>query len=152
MCVTSHAIRRSGLTLGEDVLITGAGPLGLLTLIATRQSGASRSIISDLDEIKLIFARQFGADETYIPKDGPVAEQIIAVHGKGCVDVAFEGTSSYKAMVDATMVLRRNGRVCVISQLKGAYPKYPVFGMDFHLGELEMISSDGGWDAKRHAR
>ncbi len=152
MRVTTHGIRRSRLSLGEDVMITGAGPLGLLTVIAARQAGASRIIVSDLYEKKLNIARQFGADETYNPDDGPVAERIMDAHGPGCIDVAFECTSSYKALADATMVLRRNGRVCVISQLKGAYPEYPVFGMDFHLGELEMISSDGGWDAIKHAR
>lgn len=152
MCVVSHGIRRSRLMLGEDVIITGAGPLGLLALIAARQAGASRIIVSDLFEKKLAIANTFGADEVYNPADGPVAPRIIEKHGPGSIDVAFECTSSYNALADATMVLRRNGRVCVISQLKGAYPAYPVFGMDFHLGELELISSDGGWDPARHAR
>ena len=152
MNVTSHGVRRSRLQLGEDVVITGMGPLGQLTLIAARQSGANRVIVCDMFEKRLALARSFGADDTFNPKDGNIAEAIIDRYGPGALDVAFECSSSYEAVSDVMTVLRRDGRVCVISQLKGAYPKHPAFGMDFHLGQLEMISSDGGWDPHKQSR
>ena len=152
MNVASHGVRRSRLQLGEDVLITGQGVVGLFNLIAARQAGANRIIVADLFAKRLELARQFGAYVVLNPKDGSVAETIFGRFGTSPIDVAFECSSSYEALVEAMMVVRRNGRLCVVAQLKGNYPKHPTLGMDFHLGELEMISSDGSWDWQKHAR
>ena len=152
MNVASHGVRRSGLRLGEDVFITGQGVVGLATLISARLAGANRIIVSDHYEKRLALARQFGADEVFNSQDGNVAEAIIGRFGAGCVDVAFECSSSYEALVDGMAVVKRNGRICILAQLKGNYPQHPLFGMDFHLGELELISSDGQWDLHKHAR
>ncbi|MBT5874079.1 MAG: zinc-binding alcohol dehydrogenase [Candidatus Latescibacteria bacterium] len=152
MNVTSHGVRRSRLKLGDDVVITGMGPLGLLTLIAARLAGASRIAVCDMYDRRLELAKRFGADETYNPNQGQVASAITDQFGPGAFDVAFECSSSYEALGDAMAVLKRDGRVCVISQLKGAYSRHPAFGLDFHLGQLELISADGGWDPHRQAR
>lgn len=152
MNVASHGVRRSRLRLGEDVLIMGQGVVGLLNLIAARLAGANRIIVADLYEKRLQLAQQFGADVVVNVGEGSVAEAIIGRFGPGAIDVAFECSSSYEALSEAMMVVRRNGRLCVMSQLKGAYAKHPTLGMDFHLGELEMISSDGSWDMQKHAR
>ena len=48
--------------------------------------------------------------------------------------------------------LRRNGRLCVLSQLKGDYPAHPLFGIEFHLEELELITADGRGDVNKMAR
>ena len=150
--VASHGVRRSRLQLGEDVLVTGQGIVGLVTLISARLAGASRIMVSDRYEKRLVLARQFGADEIFQAQEEPIAEAIIGRFGQGCVDVAFECSSSYEALVDAATVVRRNGRICIIAQLKGSYPQHPVLGMEFHLGELELISADGQWDMHKHAR
>ena len=118
MNVASHGVRRSGLCLGEDVLITGQGPIGLLSLIAVRLAGANRVLVSDMYEKRQAFSRQFGADEVFSPGDGSVAEAIIERFGPGSIDVALETSSSYEALSDAMTVLKRNGRVCVVSQQK----------------------------------
>ncbi len=152
MNVTSHGVRRSRLCLGEDVVITGMGPLGLLTLIAARQAGASTIVACDRYEKRLALARHFGANETFRPGDGGTASSITDAYGTEAFDVSFECSSSYEALADGMAVLKRNGRACIISQLKGPYPRHPAFGMDFHLGELEMISSDGGWEPQAQAR
>ncbi|MEM7115389.1 MAG: zinc-binding alcohol dehydrogenase [Chloroflexota bacterium] len=152
MNVASHGVRRSRLQLGEDVLIMGQGVVGLLNLIAARLAGANRVIVADLYEKRLALAKQFGADVMLNPHDGSVAEAIVGRFGPAPLDVAFECSSSYEALAEAMMVVRRNGRLCVVAQLKGAYPQHPTLGMDFHLGELELISSDGSWDWQKHAR
>lgn len=150
--VASHGVRRSGMQLGDDVLITGAGAVGLLCLISARLAGANRVIVTDAYEKRLGLARQFGADVVLNVREGDVVGEINGRFPPNTIDVAFECSSSYEALADAMAVVKRNGRICVMAQLKGAYPKHPLFGMDFHLGELEMISSDGQWDLHKHAR
>ncbi|MCB8961151.1 MAG: zinc-binding alcohol dehydrogenase [Ardenticatenales bacterium] len=150
--VAAQAIRRSELQLGDDVFVTGAGVVGLACIISARLAGANRIIVSDRQPARLALARQFGADILLNPADEDVAAAIVDRYGPECIDIALECSSSYEALADTMAVTRRNGKVCVVGQLKGPYPAHPLFGMDFHLGELTMISSDGGWDIARHAR
>ena len=149
--VAAQAVRRSEMQLGDDIFVTGAGVVGLACIVTARLAGANRIIVSDLHPKRLALARQFGADILLNPADGNVAEVIIDRYGPGCIDIAFESSSSYEALADTMAVTKRNGKVCVVAQLKGDYPQHPIFGMDFHLGELTMISSDGSWDIRKHA-
>ncbi len=151
MNVASHGVRRSGLRLGDRVIVTGQGIVGLATLICARLAGAGQIIVTDRYAQRLELAHRFGADVTINASDGDVPQQIIEKFGAESVDIALECSSSYAALADAMAVMKRNGKVCVVAQLKGDYPQHPIFGVDFHLGELEMISSDGGWDMHQFA-
>ncbi|XP_063245092.1 sorbitol dehydrogenase-like [Bacillus rossius redtenbacheri] len=64
LSVGVHACKRAGVTLGSHVLITGAGPIGLVSLLAAKAMGASKVIITDLVAHRLEFARKLGADYT----------------------------------------------------------------------------------------
>jgi threonine dehydrogenase-like Zn-dependent dehydrogenase len=149
MTVAAHAVRRSRLAVGDDVVITGQGVVGLLTLIAARLAGANRIVVSDRATARLSFARQFGADLAWNGGEGSFVDAVRGKFGPSGFDVAFECSSSYEALADAMALLKRNGRMTVVSQLKGRLPAHPVFGVEFHLGELEMISTDGGGDRLR---
>jgi threonine dehydrogenase-like Zn-dependent dehydrogenase len=46
LSVGVHACRRAGVTLGSSVLITGAGPIGLVTLITAKAMGAAKVLIT----------------------------------------------------------------------------------------------------------
>ena len=152
MNVASHGVRRSGMKLGDTVMVTGQGVVGIAAVICARLAGAGRIIVSDQHVARLMLGKQFGADVLLNANTQDVPEAIIAQFGKGCVDVVLECSSSYEALADAMAVTKRNGKVCVLAQLKGAYPSHPTFGVDFHLGELEMISADGSWELQAFAR
>lgn len=152
MNVASHGVRRSGLRLGDSVMITGQGIVGIATLIAARLAGAGHIIVTDWHDHRLALAQKFGADVALNSADGNVAQQIIDRFGLGSIDVGFECSSNYDALIDLAAVTRRNGRVVVMAQLKGRYPQHPVFGVEFHLGEIDIIASDGGWNVQRFAR
>ncbi|XP_021943595.1 sorbitol dehydrogenase isoform X1 [Folsomia candida] len=62
LSVGVHACRRAGVTLGSVVLICGAGPIGLVSLLVARSMGASKIIVSDLAENRLQVAKELGAD------------------------------------------------------------------------------------------
>jgi len=52
--------------VGEDVLITGAGPIGLMATAVARHVGARHVVITDINEKRLAMADQFGASRTVI--------------------------------------------------------------------------------------
>ncbi len=55
--VAVYACDRGGVTAGNSVLVTGAGPIGMLTLLAARAAGAAQLFVSDLNDARLELAR-----------------------------------------------------------------------------------------------
>src|ERR1700682_4706707 len=88
LAVALHAVHRGGDLLGKSVLITGAGTIGCLTVMAARLARAAKVTVSDILDRPLAQARAVGADHTIrADRDGDalVAPQF---------DVAFEVSGS----------------------------------------------------------
>lgn len=66
LSVGVHACRRANINPETRVLIMGAGPIGLITLLAARAFGAPRIVIVDIDDCRLSIAKSLGADETVL--------------------------------------------------------------------------------------
>jgi L-iditol 2-dehydrogenase len=64
LSVGIHACRRADVDREKTVLVMGAGPIGLVTMLAARAFGALRIIIVDVDQYRLSVAKSLGADET----------------------------------------------------------------------------------------
>lgn len=63
LSVGVHACRRAQIGPETNVLIMGAGPIGLITFLASRAFGAPRVVIVDVDDRRLSIAKNLGADE-----------------------------------------------------------------------------------------
>ena len=121
--VCLHAVRRAGSLLGKRVLVSGAGPIGMLILLVARSAGARSVTITDLMDEPLRIAAEIGADETInVAKD---ASRLAAhAEGKGTFDVVFEASGSAEATVSALdLVVPRGTLVCVG---QGALAQLPV--------------------------
>lgn len=80
--ISYHAVVTRGLVKsGDNVLIVGAGPIGLFALIAAKAAGAIVTVTDVLDK-RLELAREFGADETINPTKGEIP--------KDCYDMCVE--------------------------------------------------------------
>lgn len=91
LSVALAAIERSGLRLGDPCLVTGAGPIGLITLLSARAAGASPIVITDIDEGRLQFAKSMVPDvRTYKVQTGLSAEE----NAQGIIDVMNDGQGS----------------------------------------------------------
>jgi len=62
LSVGVQACRRAGVTLGSTVLVCGAGPIGLVSLLVARSMGAGKVIVVDLVQGRLDVAKELGAD------------------------------------------------------------------------------------------
>ncbi|KAJ9130421.1 L-arabinitol 4-dehydrogenase [Pleurostoma richardsiae] len=58
LSVALAGIQRAGITLGDPVLVCGAGPIGLITLICAKAAGACPIVITDIDDGRLAFAKE----------------------------------------------------------------------------------------------
>ncbi|KAK9506693.1 hypothetical protein O3M35_008581 [Rhynocoris fuscipes] len=65
LSVGVHACRQAAVGLGSIVLVLGAGPIGLVTVLVAKAMGASKIIVIDLMQNRLDIARNCGADITY---------------------------------------------------------------------------------------
>ncbi|XP_060523595.1 sorbitol dehydrogenase-like [Cylas formicarius] len=79
LSVGVHACKRGHITCGDSVLILGAGPIGLVTMLAARAMGASKIVITDILDVKLQKAKELGADHVIkvdrsMTEDGIVAK------------------------------------------------------------------------------
>lgn len=91
LSVSLAGIERSGLRLGDPCLVTGAGPIGLITLLSARAAGASPIVITDIDEGRLEFAKSLVPDvRTYKVQTGLSAEQ----NAEGIINVFNDGQGS----------------------------------------------------------
>ena len=106
--VCLHAVRRAGSLLGQRVLVTGAGPIGILCLVAAKLAGAAEVVVTDIADTALSHAKSFGADaaiNTMKNADGlrPFARD------KGQFDVLLECSGNQQALVSAFDVVRPQG-------------------------------------------
>lgn len=113
LAVCLHAVSRAGPLLGKRVLITGAGPIGMLTLLAARHAGAGELVITDVAEAPLALARRIGADRALhvaAEKDAMASYEA----DKGTFDVMFEASGNPAALRQGIAAVRPRGVVVLI--------------------------------------
>jgi len=99
---------------GKTVLVTGAGPIGLLAIGVARVFGATKIIASDLSNYHLELAKKMGADVVINPKEQNLREVVLSeTHGLG-VDVALEMSGAKSALHDALALTKFLGRVSLL--------------------------------------
>jgi len=88
--------------LGEDVLITGAGPIGLMAIPVVRHAGSRFVVVTDLNPYRLDLARRMGATLAINPKETPVAEAQKLLGMQEGFDVGLEmsgNPSAFREMI-----------------------------------------------------
>ncbi|MDP5308728.1 L-idonate 5-dehydrogenase [Paracoccus spongiarum] len=110
LAVALHATLRAGTMMGARVLVTGCGPIGLLSILAARRAGAVQVVAADLFDYTLNLARRIGADTTVNLKDDPEG---LAAYGadKGHFDVLYECSGAQPALVAGIAAMRPRGTV-----------------------------------------
>ena len=110
--VCLHAVNRAGPLLGKRVLVTGAGPIGALTVIAARRAGALEIVATDVAGAPLAAARKVGADQAINVTEKDALMRYGA--DKGHFDVMFEASGNAAALAGGLAVVRPTGIVVQI--------------------------------------
>ncbi len=100
--------------LGEDVLITGAGPIGLMAIPIVRHAGARYVVITDLNPFRLDLARRMGATVAVDPRETPVADVQKQLGMQEGFDVGLEMSGSRAAFVEMLDNMCHGGRVAML--------------------------------------
>jgi (R,R)-butanediol dehydrogenase / meso-butanediol dehydrogenase / diacetyl reductase len=119
LAVASHMIRISGFKYGHDVVILGAGPIGLALLLLLRSKGARKVIISEMTESRSCQAEKFGANLVVNPlakmsgdagSGNAVVDAAHNMMGDGA-DIAFDATGIQSTLDTALLVVKPGGVV-----------------------------------------
>ena len=100
--------------VGEDVLITGAGPIGVIAVGICKYAGARRVVITDMNEYRLDLARKMGADAAVNIGNENLEE---VMHQQGLVegfDVGLEMSGSGAALKQMLSVMRNGGKISLL--------------------------------------
>jgi threonine 3-dehydrogenase len=100
--------------LGEDVLITGAGPIGIMAIPVVKHAGARHVVITDLNPFRLDLARKMGATLAVNPKDMPLADVQRRLKMTEGFDVGLEMSGSPQALSEMIGTMSHGGKIAVL--------------------------------------
>ena len=100
--------------LGEDVLVSGAGPIGLMAIPILRHAGARYVVATDLNPFRLDLARRMGATLAVDPRETPVAQVQKQLGMQEGFDVGLEMSGSHAAFSETIENMCHGGRIAVL--------------------------------------
>ncbi|HIU77265.1 MAG TPA: zinc-binding alcohol dehydrogenase family protein [Candidatus Pelethocola excrementipullorum] len=117
-CISFHGVKRGQVKKGDTVLVLGAGTIGVFAAISALQMGA-KVYICDVNEEKLVYAKQFGIDGVILNKgEAYFQEEVKRITSGDGFDVTIEAVglpSTFQNCIDAVCYA---GRVVVIGIAK----------------------------------
>jgi len=126
LSVGLHAVARAGDLLGKRIVVTGSGPIGLLTARSAALAGALEVVCTDIEDAALAVASgAMGASATInVAKDTDGLARIACEEGE--FDVGFEASGSAAALQSLFGVVRRAGRIVQIGMMPPGNAPVPV--------------------------
>ena len=100
--------------VGEDVLITGAGPIGMMAVAIARFCGARSVFITDVNQYRLDLAKKMGATEAVNLKTDSIEELMKKHHIVEGFDVGMEMSGSGAALNQLLGLMRNGGKVALL--------------------------------------
>jgi threonine 3-dehydrogenase len=100
--------------LGEDVLITGAGPIGIMAIPVVQRAGARHVVITDLNPFRLELARKMGATLALDSTKTPLVEVQKQLNMAEGFDVGLEMSGNDQALQDMIANMSHGGKIAIL--------------------------------------
>jgi threonine dehydrogenase-like Zn-dependent dehydrogenase len=148
LAVAFHAVRQGGVTSASRVVVFGAGPIGLGTVVALVRRGVHNIIVVDPSRQRLDVAQRLGAHAVFAPDASDLWDAVRAHHGEApFYGMPMPGTdvfidcSGVSAVVQSVIAQARPGaRLVLVGVCKGEVP------LDLRIvlaKELQLVGSMG---------
>lgn len=117
-----HAVLRSNVPLaGSSVVVSGAGPVGLVLVQVALALGARQVTVVEPNPLRLKFAERYGAVAAEVGTD-PLDVADPSTRSRGGYDVAYECSGAVPALTTALTAVRNEGTVMTVGLVKGEVP------------------------------
>jgi threonine 3-dehydrogenase len=123
--------------LGEDVLITGAGPIGIMAAAVVKHAGARFVVVTDVNDYRLALAKKMGATVALNVKQGTLAEVQKTLGMKEGFDVGLEMSGNPQAFRDMLANMSHGGRIAMLG-----IPSEQI-AIDWNLVVFNMLQIKG---------
>ena len=100
--------------VGEDVLITGAGPIGIMAVAIARYAGARHIVITDVNDYRLELARKMGASAALNVTRESIDDTMQALGMEEGFDVGMEMSGNPTAFRDLLRTMHHGGKVALL--------------------------------------
>jgi threonine dehydrogenase-like Zn-dependent dehydrogenase len=141
VCVALHGVRKSSFRVGDDVVVSGAGPVALGAIQFLSAGGARRLVVLGTNSAKFPLLRRYGADACInVTEATDLAAEIREALGRpDGADVTFECAGNAASLTNCVFAAARNGSQVV---LLGTIPT-PMSLVQAQFGprEIDLISS-----------
>jgi len=107
-----HAVLEGDI-VGQNVVVTGAGPIGLMAIAVAKACGCSLVFATEINAHRRALARQMGADEALDPSQGDVVARVREATDGGA-DVLLEMSGNPNAISQGFQMLRAGGRASLL--------------------------------------
>jgi 2-desacetyl-2-hydroxyethyl bacteriochlorophyllide A dehydrogenase len=124
VAVACHDVRLGEVKSGEEVVVIGGGPIGLLIALVAASIKA-RVLVSEVNPFRLNLAREIGL-EAVNPREVDLADLIGKRTGGAGADVVFEVSGSAAGAATMTQLVRSRGRIVIVA-IFGEAPKVDLF-------------------------
>ena len=123
--------------LGEDVLITGAGPIGVMAVAVARHAGARYVVVTDLNDYRLGLAKKMGATVAMNVKNSTLHDVQNQLGMKEGFDVGLEMSGSPEAFRDMLGNICHGGKIAMLG-----IPSDPI-AIDWNVVVFNMLTIKG---------
>lgn len=123
--------------VGEDVLVTGCGPIGLMAIAVARHVGARYVVGTDVSPQRLELARKLGADDVVDVRAGAVRDSQVRLGMREGFDVGLEMSGAPSALQEMIDNLTHGGRIAMLGLPTTA------FGVDWAKVVTHMLTIRG---------
>lgn len=145
LSVALHAVKKSGIAIGQSSAVIGAGAIGLLVSMLLKSITGTKPFISDLNEFRVQKAIDLGGQGVFTRRGEDLLKIIMDHTDKLGVDRAFEAVGMEATLVQALQVIKKGGGVTLLGIFEEQYPKIPV--NLFVQREISLSGSQGyAWD------
>ncbi len=123
--------------LGEDVLVTGAGPIGIMAAAVAKHAGARHVVITDINPYRLELARTVGVTLAANPKERSLKEVQRELGMAEGFDVGLEVSGHPQAFADLVANMAHGGKIAILG-----IPENP-FAIDWNTVIFSMLTLKG---------
>jgi len=100
--------------VGEDVLITGAGPIGIMAVAIAKYAGARHVVITDINDYRLDLARKMGASVALNVTSGSLDQTMTDLGMEEGFDVGMEMSGNPSAFRDMLRTMHHGGKIALL--------------------------------------
>ena len=113
LAVAVHDVKKSGLQLGGTAAVIGGGPIGLLIAMVARFSGASETVISEINPARIRKAEAMGF-KVINPVEDDLGKKADEITGGRGFDVVFEVSGSKPGNLAMTQLVKTTGTIVIV--------------------------------------